>query len=309
MSSKFNFGTENIRLNFPLSTTIENMLEVNLKRRNFHEWKSDFLATAQEDNKFTDVTLVAKDGQSVSGHRIILSCASPFFATLLSIQAHPHPVILLPTVEGDLLAPLLDFLYLGEVLLRSERLEAFMQMVTCLGLESGLDLENGPLNLKGSQSNVMEESTEDEMELNQKQSKLLEPHSEAVLNTEATLSDEKITDLDTMNWTNTRVVKSEKKVYIQRSQAPSQKEKNLSCDFCDYRIHRNDLLRVHMNSKHDVEKFKCTVASCSKVYSSKSNLKNHMKSWHSCLQCDHEAESNSDLKIHKKNVHFSRCPW
>ena len=68
---------------------------------------------------------------------------------------------------------------------------------------------------------------------------------------------------------NTHVQKPSMNTYVQRSQAPSsEREKHLSCDLCDYRIHRNDLLRLHMNSKHDAEKFKCTVTSCSKIYSS-----------------------------------------
>ena len=91
--------------------------------------------------------------------------------------------------------------------------------------------------------------------------------------------------------------------YVQRSQAPSQKEKNLACTLCDYRIHRNDLLRVHMNAKHDAEKFPCKAPGCSKIYSSKSNVRNHMKSNHICPQCDHIAESNSTLRLHKRIEH------
>ena len=93
------------------------------------------------------------------------------------------------------------------------------------------------------------------------------------------------------------------KPYVQRSQAPSQKEKNLACTICDYRIHRNDLLRVHMNSKHNVAKLSCDAPGCGKSYSSKSNLRNHRKSCHDCTSCGHVAGSNSDLRIHKKVEH------
>ena len=212
------------------------------------------------------------------------------------VQVHPHPVILLPTVEGSLLGNLLDFLYLGEVLLpSSESLEGFLQMVTYFGLESGVDVKESE-NEESRSSVKMETAAELGPEkIDQNIGTLLEPPSEAMMNVEETESDSE--------------VKSDKKVYVQRSQAPSLKEKNLACNFCEYRIHRNDLLRVHMNSKHDVEKFKCAVASCSKVYSSKSNLKNHMKSWHNCSQCDHEAESNTDLKVHKRKVHNSSISY
>ena len=103
------------------------------------------------------------------------------------------------------------------------------------------------------------------------------------------------------------VNKAKSRPYVQRSQAPSQKEKTLACTLCDYRIHRNDLLRVHMNSKHDAEKFPCKAPDCFKIYSSKSNVRNHMKSNHICPQCDHIAETNSTLRLHKRIKHNITC--
>ena len=93
------------------------------------------------------------------------------------------------------------------------------------------------------------------------------------------------------------------KPWVNSSQTLSTKEKTHICNMCDYRIHRPDLLRVHMNSKHNVEKFTCPAPNCVKVYSSKQNLRGHMKSNHDCNLCDHIAASNSDLKMHKMAKH------
>ena len=95
--------------------------------------------------------------------------------------------------------------------------------------------------------------------------------------------------------------------YVHRSQVRSQKEKTLACTLCDYRTYRNYLLIVHMNAKHDAEKFPCKVPGCLKVYSSKCNVRNHMKSNHICPKCDHIAEANSTLRLHKRIEHKINC--
>ena len=95
--------------------------------------------------------------------------------------------------------------------------------------------------------------------------------------------------------------------YVQRSLVRSQKEKTLACTLCDYRTYRNYLLIVHMNAKHDAEKFPCKVLDCLKVYSSKPNVRNHMKSNHICPKCDHIAEANSALRLHKRSEHNIIC--
>ena len=84
---------------------------------------------------------------------------------------------------------------------------------------------------------------------------------------------------------------------------PSTKPKNISCSLCDYKIHRNDLLKLHMNSKHNAEKFPCQVYKCGKVYSSKINLKHHMRSNHECNVCGNQVATMNELKIHKLREH------
>ena len=81
------------------------------------------------------------------------------------------------------------------------------------------------------------------------------------------------------------------------------KPKNLSCHLCDYKVHRNDLLKLHMNSKHNAEKFPCQNPVCGKIYPSKINLKHHMKANHECNVCGKEVPSMNELKLHKKISH------
>ena len=78
---------------------------------------------------------------------------------------------------------------------------------------------------------------------------------------------------------------------------PSAKPKNLHCSLCDYEIHRNNLLKLHMKSNHIAEKFSCHVPQCGLPYSSKLNLKHHMKSKHNF--CGNQVANMNELKLLK----------
>ena len=74
---------------------------------------------ARED--FSDVTLVSGDCQRLSAHQVILATGCSFFKNLLEGEAfsssstNQKPIIFLRGVAGNLLAPLLEFLYTGRV--------------------------------------------------------------------------------------------------------------------------------------------------------------------------------------------------
>ena len=72
---------------------------------------------------------------------------------------------------------------------------------------------------------------------------------------------------------------------------------------CGYKTKRKELLRVHMSSTHGGPKYYCTYLVCSRVYSSRANLRSHMRSYHKCDKCEEEYELNSHLKKHKKKNH------
>ena len=70
---------------------------------------------------FSDVTLVSGDGQRLPAHQVILATGCSFFKNLLegeaasSSSANQKPIIFLRGIAGNLLAPLLEFLYTGRV--------------------------------------------------------------------------------------------------------------------------------------------------------------------------------------------------
>ena len=93
---------------------------------------------------FSDVTLVTDDGQ-VESHKIVLSAGSSFFEQLLgeTLREQSHPCIFLWGVKLKTLNQLLDFLYLGEVVIPQETADNFIELSKQLGL-AGLLREPSP---------------------------------------------------------------------------------------------------------------------------------------------------------------------
>jgi len=94
-----------------------------------------------EEEDFVDVTLSA-GGQSLKGHKVVLSACSTYFRELLKgISPWQHPVLVLRDVPFNDLQSILEFVYLGEVNLEQRRLDSFLKTAEVLqikGLTDGM---------------------------------------------------------------------------------------------------------------------------------------------------------------------------
>lgn len=102
------------------------------------------------DSILSDITLVC-DGENFRAHRIILSrCSLVFRQLFLSTKlTHPlgNPLVMLWDITADILASLLDFMYLGEVSVTNDRFNDFMTAAERLqirGLTQNEDKRSSP---------------------------------------------------------------------------------------------------------------------------------------------------------------------
>ena len=272
-----------------------------VKNENFQGTAESMLKRAWEERDFSDVTLVGEDETLVQAHKIVLSSSSSFFSNILKKHSHPNPLIFVKGVSSSLLSSMVAFMYKGQVEVAKENLDKFLEACTDFKIR-GLtpETETFPL-LDGNNfvppspetgSQNIKSSTE------QARNKLLEENdskSDLIRNGgKQELALVENTDLPIFQsmW---------KKSDYHTSKNP--KPNNLSCNMCDYKVHRNDLLKLHMNSKHNLEKFHCSVQACGKVYSSKINLKAHIKTNHNCEVCDLTFPNRNDLQLHNRRGH------
>ena len=106
-----------------------------LKWNDFQENITAAFASLREDQEFTDVTLVCKDGQQVAAHKAILVSSSPFFQDVLKIYKHPHPIIFMMGLKYEDLVAIVDFIYNGEANVYQENLDSFLSLAEELKLK------------------------------------------------------------------------------------------------------------------------------------------------------------------------------
>ncbi|KAB7501059.1 Broad-complex core protein isoform 6, partial [Armadillidium nasatum] len=78
-------------------------------------------------NAFCDVTVCSR-GNYFPAHRLILAAFSDYFKEILEETPCKHPFILVQNANGEDLKALLDFIYVGEISVESERMESFLKL-------------------------------------------------------------------------------------------------------------------------------------------------------------------------------------
>jgi len=88
----------------------------------------------RRDGQLADVTLMCAGGRQVRAHKVVLSSSSSFFRQFLRDHSQPNPWLFLRGVEAKLLDWLMDFIYLGEVMVTQESFPSFLALARDLGV-------------------------------------------------------------------------------------------------------------------------------------------------------------------------------
>ena len=295
-----------------------------VKNQNFQEISRLLLKRAWEAGDFSDVTLVSEDGALVNAHRIVLSSCSDFFESILKKHAHPNPLIFVKGVPSNLLSSIVAFLYNGQVDIAAKDLDKFMETCAELKIENGT---SALLSLNNYDQQILPKKDQTSSSMSPNYIHPVPPFLNHQPIPDKTLpsTEEDVNSTIEQNAsvfpkeTEAKAQPIKKEIQAKSGEnTPSKlkmpdyhtskypKPKNLVCNLCDYRVHRNDLLKLHMNSKHNMEKFFCAVQGCGRYYSSKINLKHHKKVNHDCEVCGISLPGRDDLKLHKKQWHTNQ---
>ena len=279
----------------------------------FSRAASSCFSRAFQTREYDDVTLVSEDFQEFGAHRVILASASEKFRKILQLKSHErNPLIFLRGLASKQVSSLLHFIYEGKVDVPTEDLATFIDVVTEFkidGLKCGIeaDSDNPPhddhRNSDGKQIQedilMTEEIFEDQD--NEEIGNFVDTTKENL--EEKTSKKEKEVSVPPVSPTNSFFSKSyfENSDFLESSER--QHDGQHHCMKCDYKTKRKELLKTHMSSNHDGPKFVCPNQLCRRVYSSKANLRSHMKSCHNCDKCQETFDYNNELKKHKRVAH------
>ena len=112
----------------------------NLKFHDFQKSVSQSFELLRKENGLCDVTLVSEDEVHITAHKVVLSACSKFFKCLLGKFNSTNPLLYLSGVDSKNLNYILDFIYVGEVQLLHDDIEAFLGHAKKFQI-SGFDVE------------------------------------------------------------------------------------------------------------------------------------------------------------------------
>ena len=110
-----------------------------LKWNDFQSNVTSTFLEFQAKNHYQDVTLVTDDQKQISAHRLILSACSGYFNNVLSKNIHSHPLLCLDGINFSELINVLDYIYNGELQIKQEDVQRFLQIAKKLQLEGLLN--------------------------------------------------------------------------------------------------------------------------------------------------------------------------
>merc|ERR1712114_24554 len=112
-----------------------------LRWSQFESTTKESLKSLHEENHLCDVTLLSADDQDIKAHKVVLSGGSPYFQRVLKNNPNDHPLLFMNGINMDVLKAIVAFIYLGEVQVEQDNLEAFMAGATALEVK-GLQRED-----------------------------------------------------------------------------------------------------------------------------------------------------------------------
>lgn len=223
---------------------------------------------------FTDVTLVSDDLVIMHAHRFVLSSSSSIFQKLLSIDSCPKPILFLKGVTSQELESILQFIYLGETRIDTDRINSFLVSAKNLAIKKIIDDGINPADfnpeafhtLQQFKEEVVEKTTDNVNENDQIHEEIIEEDNEEGHETNIITSKENVMPDD-----NPSLQKN-------RMDPKDERKREFVCEDCPYKALTRNSLRIHVKSIHLLERHPCN--QCKYQATQKANLNRHMKISH-----------------------------
>ena len=253
--------------------------KVSLKWQDFKNNSTGLLGSLRRDTKFTDVTLVAEDGQCVEGHKILLAGSSQFFQNLLETKQHSHPLIFMRGVkQSSDLDSILDFIYLGEAFVEQVKLSTFLELAGELGIR-GLS-RNTQIDQEKVVSKIERDSFGELKGITYQDQEGKTNLNEIEINSRHIDEELFIDPTDDENYISVILDNLDKKVksLMQPGQSTNNGKKTKTCKECG-KEGAYQTIKDHVEAKH-IQGTSLPCIMCSKTFGSRATLKQHIYNAH-----------------------------
>ena len=230
------------------------------------------------DPTLADVTLVSDDNISISAHKFMLSSASPVLRKFFtSSPGSAHQCLFMFGLSNNILRSILEFIYTGETMVKSEELDAFLKGAKNLDLSGVKPRDSQPGHIFTNNLNSSFQAAQEELDI-------LLPRSSTPLEPRRSSNQEKKRASVTREQIESTSMRAESSpVCIE--DYPSMNEEGELVEGEDYKV----LNTSHTQQPHPVsipgrgkgmkgqvrkEPFSCGI--CDRVFQYRSNLKSHV---------------------------------
>ena len=233
--------------------TTEMINEFIFKCSDFNTTICNSLSILRQEKAFFDVTLVTTDNKHIPGHRLVLSACSDFFKSILINNLHSYPLIYLSGIHSTALAPIVDYMYEGQIQVSLDTVDNILNVARKLKIKGLIPVtENnvtkssfGPFPCRGN-------NNDDQTDSNKKQSATKIRIEETVTNKSSTSSKyQEYFDYDG-------------DIY--------------QCKVCNYKSQRRTSMMQHIETHIEGLSYSCPV--CYKTYRSAHSLSSHKSMYH-----------------------------
>ena len=266
----------------------------NIAWNTFQDHLNDRSKNLYYEKMFTDVTLVSDDMIQFQAHRTVLSTASPTFMKLLMINTSANSVFYLKGVHHLELEAILQFIYLGEASVYTDRIEVFVQRSKELKInelnKDTIPEENVSVFMENQciQSNDNESTQVDALE-----DEILNFHNVA----EGIVNVEEEAGIQTVN-----PEENHDNVKIKEAQKISSES---YCQICDKTFSKKSNLQAHLKSVVHYEKEQQQNQNNEPNGNTTSAIKN-IQNELLCKECGKHFSTDYNLKRHIKSFHGNK---
>ena len=101
---------------------------VDLINNEFSKLAAQTIKELYDDKLYCDVSLVSGSGEKVDAHKFILASSSITFTKILEENHNPNMTIFMKDVESRVLSLLIEYIYIGQVVVPHMYLDTFLKI-------------------------------------------------------------------------------------------------------------------------------------------------------------------------------------
>ena len=259
-------------------------------------------------DEFTDITLVTDDQKQMRAHRVILSACSQVFRNMMrtpTIYPHSQMVIFLRGIQHHEMEMVLKFMYQGEVSIRREEVNEFVNVAKSLGIKEFCveDEDKVEKDINGTHpSSYINLKLEKEDELNE----CIQVDSKTIIDDKenekrSVDNNDNNENINLESDPNNSVIHSKPNNELIVSSKVGQDLLKYSCDQCKVQFTHKGALKQHILVKHEGISNQCS--KCDYKASRKYLLDNHIESNHESVTCDGCSKMFSGRRTLSDHIH------